>query len=147
MKEDPKERQYLRSLKYLASGFENIIIHEPLPYSEIVKEISHYDLGVYMLRPIDYQTEFALPNKLFEFIQARLGVVVSPQRAMKEFVEENGIGIVTDDFDGESLSKALENLRVEDVLQFKINSHKIASFLCAENFKEHFLNILEEIQR
>lgn len=145
--EDSKDKKYYKKIITLASKFENIFLHKPVPYSQLIKELNQYDLGVYMLKPIDSQTAYTLPNKLFDFIQARLGLVISDQPAMKSIVAEHDIGVVVQGYDAETLSKVLSNLELEEVMRFKYNSDIAASYFCAENFKEHYLRLLKEIQR
>jgi glycosyltransferase involved in cell wall biosynthesis len=145
--EDEKDRRYYQKIIKLASNFENIFLHKPVPLTKVVGELNQYDLGVYMLKPVDKQTAFALPNKIFEFIQARLGVVVSDLPAMKDVVNEYDLGRVAKGYDAGTLSSVLEELTIDDIMRFKKNSDAAALHYCAENFKEHFLSILEEIQR
>ena len=53
---------------------------------EIVDTIAEYDIGLFILSPINFNYYHALPNKLFEFIQARLAIAVSPSPEMARIV-------------------------------------------------------------
>jgi hypothetical protein len=143
----PKSTSYYNYLRNLAENFSNIYFHNPVPYSQIVKEINEYDLGVHFLKSNNVQTRYAIPNKLFEFVQARLGLIVSPQPEMKKFVEKHGIGVVASGYSSKDFAKAIKALTKEDIWLFKQKSDEIAKVYCAENYKEHFLKILERIQK
>ncbi len=70
--------RYLRTLHERAAGSARIRFHEPVTPDELPAALNPYDLGVYCLPPANVNMEFALPNKLFDFVQARLGMVVGP---------------------------------------------------------------------
>ena len=42
----------------------------------IAQEINQYDIGVYLLRDGNLNNKYAMPNKLYEFVQARLADAV-----------------------------------------------------------------------
>jgi hypothetical protein len=54
----------------------------PVAFDQIVPTISRYDNGVCLLPSSTRNLGLTLPNKLFEFIQARLAVAVNPNSAM-----------------------------------------------------------------
>ena len=134
----PSERSgmYLAELRSRADNLSNIRFIEPVPMREIVSFITAYDLGVYLLQPSNYNHRHALPNKLFEFIQARLGVVVSPVPDMADLVRRYGIGLVTADFTPEAMVQSFNNLTISQVDEFKKKSHQAARELCWENNAE-----------
>jgi len=143
----PKSMIYYNYLRSLAKNFSNIYFHRPIPYTQIVREINKYDLGVHFLKSDNIQTMYAVPNKLFEFVQARLGLIVSPQPEMEKFVKKHGVGIVTEGYTSKDFAQAVRSLTKEDVWQFKRKSDEIAKVYCAENYKEDFLRLLEKILR
>ena len=55
---------------------------------------SAYDIGVFLVPPTTFNLRHTLPNKFFEFIQARLAVAVGPSPEMARIVEQNGCGVV-----------------------------------------------------
>jgi hypothetical protein len=77
---------YVPSLRERYAGSSRVRIHEPVPTDEIVRTLNRYDLGVYVLPPISFNFRRALPNKLFDFVQARLGVVIGPSPDMATLV-------------------------------------------------------------
>jgi glycosyltransferase involved in cell wall biosynthesis len=77
-----------------------------VPSNEVPSFIRSADLGIHGL--IHYPNgEVALPNKLFEYLQADLPVVVSDVAAMKTFVEEEKVGEVYAAGDAASCTSAI----------------------------------------
>ncbi|MBK8628514.1 MAG: hypothetical protein IPN86_24075 [Saprospiraceae bacterium] len=99
----------------------------------IVSFISSYDMGVYILEPTNFNNGMALPNKIFEYIQARLAAAIGPSSEMKGLTENYNIGVVSHDFKSKSLANILNNLRKEDISNFKNNSNSAAKILNSES--------------
>jgi len=110
----------------------NIAWKEPVPMPEICRTINVYDLGLYLLPPHTVNTKFSLPNKFFEFIQARLGIAIGPSHEMAVLVRQHDLGIVADDFVPQSMAKRLNVLTVDDIARFKGNADKIAPYFSSE---------------
>lgn len=120
-------------------------ICEPLPYNELVPRLNTYDVGVYQPKPINLNHAFALPNKVFDFVQARLALVIGPAEEMARVVRENGLGIVTEDFTTDSLKRALDALTAADVSRWKHASDLAASALSAETQQHTWIRAAEAI--
>ena len=64
----------------------------PVAPGQVVARAAEADLGLCILPDTSRHNRFALPNKLFEYLMAGLGVVVSPLADMAELVESTGCG-------------------------------------------------------
>lgn len=122
----------VESLKAHAEGIENVRFRDPVPFKDLVSTLSEYDAGIFLLPPTNFNYEMALPNKLFEYVQARLAVVIGPSPEMARVVREHDLGVVSDDFTSESLRAAIRSLSAADVNRFKANSHAAAHSLSAD---------------
>jgi hypothetical protein len=129
-----KTRQYINELseKIKSGGHARIRIIPPVASSEVVTTICNYDMGIFLLPPVNFNYENTLPNKLFDFIQARLGISIGPTPEMAEIVRTYKIGVIADDFTAKSLAAKLNALTTEDVNNFKKNSAIAATELNAE---------------
>ena len=105
---------------------------------------NEYDIGLYLLRPANFNNRFALPNKFFEFVQGRLAVAIGPSPEMARIVHEYGLGIVAEDFTPETLAQELNNLDPPAIAGFKQAAHAAADELCAERNEGVFLRVVEE---
>lgn len=112
--------EYYRSLLELADQLgPRVTIHEPVLPQELIATLSQYDVGVHLLPPVPTNNSLALPNKFFDFVQARLGVLVGPTEDMANRVREFGIGAVAEDYTAAALTAVLDDLTVEDVERWK----------------------------
>lgn len=101
----------------------------PVPPHEIPSEMNQHDIGVHVLPMTSENHALAMPNKIFEFVQARLAVVVSPTPAMAEFVESSGVGKVTTGFEASDFAKTIKEIDPEALARFKRESHRLAAQL------------------
>jgi len=128
----PTQPAYLKKLVNMVSQRQNVRIIPPVSYTEIVPFTNQYDLGLFFVQPSTFNLQYTLANKLFEFIQARLAVAVSPTE-MKKIVEKYDCGIVARDFEPKSLAEGLNKLSLEKLTYYKKQSHEAAKKLTAEN--------------
>lgn len=99
---------------------------DPVPYARLSETLQDYDVGVHLLAPTNFNNTWALPNKLFDFIQARLGVIVGPTAEMAEYVEKYGLGGVAEGFEPEDLARLLDSITRDDVRRWKDASARSA---------------------
>lgn len=125
----PNDPNYLAELREQFAGEPRIHINDPVPYEELVATLNKYDVGVFVLPPTTFSYRWALPNKLFDFVQARLGVIVSPSPEMARIVREFQLGAVTGGFDVYSLVRTLDRLTPAHVRLWKQNSDAAAKEL------------------
>lgn len=120
-------------LRALAEGDDRIRFRDPVPYTELVETLNRYDLGLSIFPPTTFNLAWCLPNKFFDFVQARLGVIVGPSPEMTRIVEEHGFGTALPDFAPSSLARALERLTAEEVAAWKSASAQHARELSSES--------------
>ncbi|MGG5257963.1 glycosyltransferase [Phycicoccus avicenniae] len=123
---------YLRELEELAATSERLTIHPPVAPSELPSALNAYDVGVFSLPPDNFNMANCLPNKLFDFLQARLAFAVSPSPEMARFVTANDLGVVSTDYSKESFVAALRELTPERVATAKQAAHDHARTLSDE---------------
>lgn len=140
----PTDAGYLKKLQDLADKTPRVRIIPPVPMPEIIPFISQYDMGIFFGKPATFNLTHCLPNKIFEFIQARLAVVIGPSPDMSRLVRQHGLGIVGDDFTPESLAKKLQALTPQDIDSLKANTDKAAATLswetCEVDIRSYLLN-------
>jgi len=126
------DTEYFRRLERAAGSDGRIRFNDPVAMPELPRILNGYDIGVYSLAPSSLNNRLALPNKLFEFAQARIAVAIGPSPAMAEYVEAYGLGVVADDFSAEALASAIRSIDPIRLRAFKDNAHKHARELSAE---------------
>lgn len=130
---------YLAELTALAEVRPRVRLYPPVPMREIAMRTNEYDIGLHMLSPKSFNCRLALPNKLFEYIQARLAVAIWPSPEMARVVQDRGCGVVSDDFTIASMAERLNALTADEIVAFKRRAHAAADDLHAEAMREGFL--------
>jgi hypothetical protein len=125
----PSNPSYLASLKKLCAIRPRVRILPPVPFSELIPFTHSYDIGLFLVPPVSFNLRHALPNKFFEFIQARLMVAIGPSPDMARFVQKYRLGVVSADFTPASLASEIKKLTHDDIMRFKHNSHTAAALL------------------
>lgn len=128
----PNDPPYLAELQDRYADSDRVRIHPPVAPHELPATLNAHDVGVYVLPPVSFNHLWALPNKIFDFVQGRLALVVGPSPEMAGLVRRHGLGVVTDDFTAEALARALDRLTATDVSGYKAAAHRAARELSAQ---------------
>lgn len=128
-----KTRAYLDTLRKRAEQNPRIKIVDPVRSDQVVQAIHQYDIGVFLIRPINFNYANGLPNKLFDFVQARLAIAVGPTPEMASLVKKYDLGVVSKEFTPQSLAQLINELTPEKVFYHKQQSEKAARAVSAEN--------------
>ncbi len=114
----------------------------PVDVRLIPHTINAYDAEVIFFPPLTENLRFALPNKFFEAVQARLAVITGQSSEMVNIVEQYGNGLVVDGWSADDLAAAINSLDEDKVLAMKQASDKAAEALSSDNEKATFLHAL-----
>jgi hypothetical protein len=129
----PGDRAYIEELTRRAdAGGGAVRVLPPVAFDQLVPTLSRYDVGLYALPPLNFNQKHALPNKIFEFVQARLAIVIGPSADMRLLVEEHGLGAVADGFAPTDIATSLLGLTPERVDGMKAASDAAALPLSSE---------------
>lgn len=139
------DEKYLERLKNIAKGKKNVIFLDPVNSDKVVDTISYYDIGLHIMAPTNFNNACALPNKFFEFVQARLAIVVGPSPEMANLVKKYNLGIVAEDFTPKKIAEAIGKLNKDNIFEFKNNAHKVAKELSAEGNKIKYLELVRKV--
>jgi hypothetical protein len=130
----PNDPGYLDELKAAAAGSGGrVAVHDPVPYAELATTLHDHDLGVHVLAPTNFNNRWALPNKLFDYVQARLGVLIGPTPEMAEFVDRYGLGAVAAGFSARDFADVIDALDADAVAGYKAASDAAAHELSAQS--------------
>lgn len=102
-------------------------------------------LGVSLEEDLGLNYRYALPNKLFDYIQARIPVLCSDLPEMARVVSTYGVGIATPERDPEKLAAVIRYI-LEETEQgaFREALENAAAELCWEKEKKVYLDLLVE---
>jgi len=127
-----RDVKYWKKIVSMAKERKNVRIVPPVPMQEIIPRTNQYDIGLFLVPPTNFNLEYTLPNKLFEFIQARLAVAIGPSIEMSRIVREFDCGLISKDFEPRSLANELNQLTVGKIMELKEHAHEAARQLNAE---------------
>lgn len=143
----PQTREYIRTFKSEAEKNPRIKILAPVKSDEVVATLNHYDVGVFLIPPINFNYANTLPNKLFDFIQARLAIAIGPTPEMASIVQTYGNGVVANDFSPRSLAAKLQPLNREDIARLKQHSSAAAKAFNAEKNEVIFNGLIATLMK
>jgi hypothetical protein len=138
-------KNYIEGFKEQATKDPRIKILPAVKSHDVVNTINAYDIGVFLIPPINFNYANTLPNKLFDFIQARLGIAIGPTPEMAAIVNRYRNGVVAPDFEPKTLAGKLMQLTMEDVAVFKSRSGVAAQELNAEKNEVIFNELLKKM--
>ena len=116
---------------------------DPIPYTQVPSFITGADFALVFIEPICLSYEYALPNKLFESIQAEIPIIGSSLVEIKRVVEGLDVGLC---FNSKSdLVDRLKNVDAKQVAHYakNIRKHKSNLHWAAEEAK--LLNLYLEL--
>ena len=127
----------LRSHPAVAAG--RVEFRSPVAVTDVARAVNGYDLELAFFPPRSTNNRHALPNKFFEAVQGRLGVVIGRSPEMVPLVERYGFGLIVEGWDAAHLATALNGLTAEDVVALKRATSAAAVALSAQSEGERFL--------
>ncbi len=127
-----RDSLYISKIKKMAETRNNVRILDAVPMQELVTTCNKYDVGVFMQKPVNFNLEYSLPNKFFEFVQSRLLVAITPLPEIQKYVREMDLGVVSQSYDIESMALELKKLDNEKIRYHKLQSHLHAKELSSE---------------
>ncbi len=104
-------------------GVKNVFFHPSVPYEQLPSYTSDADIGIHSMHGNMLNRLNALPNKLFEYIQGELALIVSDLPEMSRIVSGHNLGLVypnsnTDEL-ANSMKKLINDRRLRDAARKK----------------------------
>ncbi|PKP36423.1 MAG: hypothetical protein CVT98_07950 [Bacteroidetes bacterium HGW-Bacteroidetes-15] len=125
---------------------ERITFLGKIPLDQLHSITSEANIGVSIEEDLGLNYRYALPNKLFDYIQAGLPVLTSDLPEMAAIVKEHGIGeTIESDCSPKMLADKLSGMMSDSkkMLEWRQNSLSAAKTLCWENEKGILLELVE----
>lgn len=117
------EDAYVKKLKQFTASKENVRLIPPIEASELVTFTNQYDIGVHLFSESLPTHFYSLPNKFFEFIQARLCIAIGPAPEMTDIIERYDLGVVAENFQPATLAKKLNEMSAQQIFHHKQQCH------------------------
>jgi len=128
----PYQIRTMKRLVKAAQKTNNVRVLDPVHPGVIPHLINNYDLALIYVASDTFTLRHAMPNKLFDCVQARVGIVSGPSDEISEFCEKKKIGVSTSKFDAEELETLLRGIEVNTINELKLNCEDVALEINAE---------------
>lgn len=117
-----------------------------VPYHELLKYTAAADLGLALDKPLSLNYALALPNKVFDYIQAGTPIVASSLIEIESLVNKHKCGVILPDVTPEIIAEKINALidHPECIAEYKTNCQKAAKF---ENWDTDKQVLIELVQR
>jgi hypothetical protein len=136
---------YFEFLSTEAARRARVRIVPPVPYTELIPTTNRYDIGLFLCPPTTFNLRHTVPNKLFEFIQARLAVAIGPLPDQSAVLRRYGCGLIADDFSPQAMGKLLDGTSAAEIDELKRRAHEAAARANAEVQSQRLKEILGEL--
>lgn len=109
-----------------------------LPYAELMRYTAAADLGLALDKPLSLNYQLALPNKVFDYIQAGTPILASELTEIKKLIQKYDIGKVISEVKPEKIAKEINALLsdAQCLTQLKLNCLNAAKIEHWENDKQ-----------
>jgi hypothetical protein len=123
----PNTPAYVAKLEALAEDLgPKVRMLPPVAHRDLLPTLNTFDVGIHVLPPTVTNQALALPNKFFDFVQARLGIIVGPTSGMSRLVHEHELGAVTEGFEVADIKAVFDSLTPSTVARWKTRSDAAA---------------------
>jgi glycosyltransferase involved in cell wall biosynthesis len=116
----------LKELKENIQGCSNIYWHDKVSKEVYMNYVVSCDWGIYLMENTCKNHDYALPNKLFDYVMGNIPIVVSNLKEMSRFVENYKLGYTIDPDDYDAIINLLKGIDISTKEKY-INNLKNAS--------------------
>jgi glycosyltransferase involved in cell wall biosynthesis len=140
----------ISKLRHLATHLglkERVKFFGRIPIEKLWNYTAKADLGISLEEDLGLNYRYALPNKLFDYIQARIPVICSDLPEMATIVKQYKIGLVLKERTPVKLAESIKRLLTKGAQKSKLNSaiELAARDLCWEREEEKLITLFKRV--
>jgi glycosyltransferase involved in cell wall biosynthesis len=134
-------------LRDLAQGLTNVTFERKVPMNAVVESAMDADIGVLPYLPTNLNHYYCSPNKLFEYIQAGLALVVSDLPFLHQVVVGNRIGLLFDPNSPDDIAKQINSVCCsKNLVLFKRRVRKVRHRYAWEHEKRRLYSAYKQLE-
>ena len=136
----------LKKMSELYGIQDRVIFTGLIPFQKLGRYTASADFGFTVISGKGLSYYHALPNKLFEYIQAGIPVIGSNYPEIAAIIDKEKIGFTVDPHDIKGIQKAVREMLREDVYkQFKERLKRIAQKYTWQEESKKYLRIIQSV--
>lgn len=140
----PAQGGFDQHLRTLAGGLGGRVTFEPaVPPDQVVSAAAQADIGIFLLANSTTHARFAMPNKIFEYIQAGLMVISSDLPEIRRVIDKTSSGQLLVNDTPETIAACLAGLSPESIDAYKRESIAAARIYC---FEQESIKLVETVK-
>jgi len=122
-----------------------VIFTGRVPFDELNKITRFASIGLSVEKDMGLNYRYALPNKVFDYIQSEVPLLVSSLPEIRRVVEGYNVGLVINETIPEAIANGIKLMLfdVDSYQLWKENCRKAKEFLCWENEREVVISIYQ----
>ena len=141
------QKGFLESFSQQAKSISSLQILQPVAMKDIIPTSLEYDIGLIPFKPTTFNLAHCMPNKLFEYLQARLAILSTPLEDIAHFVRTHQCGIISNGFESSDIVQMLTSCTKDDINRLKYNAHLAAQQWHLDINLEILKNVLGDVLR
>jgi len=132
--------------KIIQCNVENkVVLLGNLDPEKLLSITQNATLGISLEEDLGLSYKYSLPNKLFDYIQAKTPVVATYLPEIKKVVETYGIGEIIDNHSTKNIAKTINEVLKKEKSFYNVNLEKASKELVWESQEEKLLSIFNDI--
>lgn len=142
----PAQGGFDQHLRSLAKPFgERIALEPPVPADRLVFTAAQADIGIFLLSNSTTHARFAMPNKIFEYMQAGLMVISSDLPEIRSFLDERDCGVLLSELSPDAIAQVIRSLGAEQIDAHKRKSLAAAAIFNFDTEGKRLLTLIDDI--
>lgn len=142
------------AIPFMKKKYQNLVLTnkvrfiDRLPHQELMRYTQVADIGIAFDKNECLNFKLALPNKIFDYLHAGIGVICGPQPEISKIVSIYRCGIIMERVDPETIAQSLLFIHKNpDILSvWKKNSLNASKIENWENEKKIFQEVIQKIE-
>lgn len=135
-----------KKLKKLAQYQSNIKFWGLIPHYELKNYTLQAKIGLSLEEDIGENYRIATPNKVFDYIQALVPVIVSDLPGLKSILEQYEVGLILKERTPQNLSELIKKFEdFNTYMKFQHNCQEASKYFCWENQEKKLINFYQNI--